>query len=174
MIKSIWSWLADEKNNRAINSLKIVAASIGGIALFVAGSALFQSASIKLLSSGGETSQEKAIAEIEKLEVDPLMDEKILEIEETTESKESTFSNLPLVRVYSGKINAFRIQSILNKLNVEVEVKAREQCLSGTPITAIWPDPTVDFGTFKDILLLLTDSGFKFIMFFQREDEHLT
>jgi len=71
-------------------------------------------------------------------------------------------SNLPRVRIFTERIEARDIQSILNNLNVKSQIMSRKICLQNSPATAIWPDQSVDFGEFKSITIKLIDAGYKF------------
>lgn len=91
-------------------------------------------------------------------------------VEQTSQSEENEVQKpqsnrerkLLTVRVYAGKIEGEKVQRVMNDLGVTVEPRNRDVCLSGTPITSIWPDKSVAFSEFKEIFLLLIDSGFKF------------
>lgn len=84
-------------------------------------------------------------------------------------------NSLPTLRVYAGTLDSKRIEDLLRPLGVRVVKRPRDACLSGTPATSIWPDQSVKFSDFKEIVTLLIDDGLKFYAIFpKRRPAHNT
>lgn len=74
-----------------------------------------------------------------------------------------------IVRVYASNSEAKRVINALKDFPIDIESRSRNDCLSGTPVTSIWPDKSIPFEEFRLIVLALMDSGFKFYVIYPKK-----